>query len=152
MADAPVFEMSEEQKAMLLSHNHLGYDPRESYGSLWPSDPPVGYEVFLLHYTRLAVQWLKLTGKGVRPAQDEDDEESSNQRREIRRGLHDAFQEALGLCELTEDQSRRYQALCKLAGAHAQQCKRKREDEKYDLDTAASIHNLCASNAERDRD
>lgn len=149
-----MLEFTDEQAARLLEQNLLGTDPRESYALLWPSDEaaPVPYGVFLSAYAALAVRWLRHTGSNVRATKDADAEEAGDERRDIRRGLKEAFDEVRGLDELTEDQARKYQALTKLAGAHAAMCRDKRDDDEVGLKVAQAMHNLTASNAERDRD
>lgn len=146
------FELSDEERARCFALLLEGRDVRDSYSLLWPTEPPAPYEVFLDRYSQLMAWYYTTAGSAAKVGLDEEESEAAKERAAIRKGLKDDFDALDGVGEITEDQARPFALRCKLAAVHRALCADKRGEGKATIEKTAAMHNLMASNAERDRD
>jgi len=146
------FEFSDEEKKRVFLMLLEGRDVRDSYSLLWPTGAPAPYAVFLDRYSRLMAWYYTTAGSAAGAALDDEEREAAGERAAIRKGLKEDFDTLAGYNELSEDQARPFALRCKLAAAHRALCADKRGEGKAVVEKTAAMHNLLASNAERDRD
>lgn len=153
------YQLSKPQLALVLHRYRLGRDVSTTYRTLWPSGgAPVTLGQFIHLYMEAVVSFLQPVGEERRAALSGDDAENMAQLREVRDLLLDALRECRENPVVDEGDgerpklSDRMRLVAGIATAHSQTIKSMREIDKKRIETAAALHSLLASNADRDGD